>query len=97
MRDWQSQAHVKHYCRYHIVFVPKYRKKTIYGVLRKEIASYLPNIRLIITDVVVEDTAIDLYVAIDRAADRAGRTVRRKIDRRQTLFRDSRSLVFSEA
>ena len=37
MREWQSQAHVKHYCRYHIVFVPKYRKKAIYGTLRKEI------------------------------------------------------------
>jgi len=37
MRDWQSQTHVKHYCRYHIVFVPKYRKKSIYGVLRKDI------------------------------------------------------------
>ena len=39
MRDWQSQAHVKHYCRYHLVFVPKYRRKTIYGALRKEIGS----------------------------------------------------------
>ena len=39
MRDWQSQAHVKHYCRYHIVFVPKYRKKSIYGVLRKDIGN----------------------------------------------------------
>ena len=37
MRDWQRQAHVKYYCRYHIVFVPKYRKKSIYGVLRKDI------------------------------------------------------------
>lgn len=37
MRDWQSQAHVKHYCRYHIVFVPKYRKKAFYGALRREI------------------------------------------------------------
>jgi putative transposase len=37
MRDWRSQAHVKHYCRYHIVFVPKYRKQAIYGALRKEI------------------------------------------------------------
>ena len=27
MREWQSQAHVKHYSRYHVVFVPKYRKK----------------------------------------------------------------------
>ena len=36
-------------------------------------------------DVVIEDTEADLYVAIDRATDRAGRTVVRKIDRRQTL------------
>ncbi len=21
MRDWQSQAHVKHYCRYHLAFL----------------------------------------------------------------------------
>ncbi len=37
MRDWQSQAHVKYYCRYHVVFVPKYRKKAFYGSLRREI------------------------------------------------------------
>lgn len=41
MRDWQSQAHVKHYCKYHVVFVPKYRKKGIYGVLRREIGGVL--------------------------------------------------------
>jgi len=27
MREWQSQSHVKWYCRYHVVFTPKYRKK----------------------------------------------------------------------
>ena len=37
MREWQSQAQVKHYCRYHIVFVPKYHKQLIYGTLQKEI------------------------------------------------------------
>jgi len=31
MKDWQSQAHVKWECKYHVVIVPKYRKKTIYG------------------------------------------------------------------
>ena len=41
MRDWQSQAHVKHYCKYHVVFVPKYRKKSIYGALRKDIGGIL--------------------------------------------------------
>jgi len=38
-------------------------------------------------DLVVEDTEADLYVAIDRAADRAGRTLVRKIERRQTLLK----------
>ncbi|MCP3670797.1 MAG: IS200/IS605 family transposase [Gammaproteobacteria bacterium] len=41
MREWQSQAHVKHYCRYHIVFVPKYRKKSIYGTLKKDVGGIL--------------------------------------------------------
>jgi putative transposase len=37
MREWETQSHVKWYCRYHIVIVPKYRKKSIYGALRKQI------------------------------------------------------------
>ncbi len=27
MREWQSQVHVKHYCKYHVVFVPKVSKE----------------------------------------------------------------------
>ena len=38
-------------------------------------------------DVVIEDIETGLYVAIDRATDRAGRTVVRKIDRQQSLLR----------
>ena len=41
MREWQSQAHVKHYCKYHVVFVPKYRKKFLYGTLRQDIGGIL--------------------------------------------------------
>ena len=41
MREWQSQSHVRWYCRYHIVFVPKYRKKVIFGQLRKGIGQIL--------------------------------------------------------
>lgn len=33
-------------------------------------------------DVLIEDTESDLYVAIDRAADRAGRALARKLERR---------------
>ncbi len=41
MREWQSQSHVRWYCKYHIVFVPKYRKRTIFGQLRKGIGKIL--------------------------------------------------------
>ena len=27
MKEWQSSAHVKWECKYHLVIVPKYRKK----------------------------------------------------------------------
>ena len=35
MRDWQSLSHVKWECKYHIVWVPKYRKKVLYGKVRR--------------------------------------------------------------
>ena len=41
MREWRSQSHVRWYCKYHVVFVPKYRKRTIYGRLRREIGKIL--------------------------------------------------------
>ncbi|MFC1572683.1 IS200/IS605 family transposase [Candidatus Eisenbacteria bacterium] len=46
MREWQSQSHVRWYCRYHIVIVPKYRKRTIYGSLRKGIGKILRELCL---------------------------------------------------
>lgn len=47
-------------------------------------------------DVLVEDIEADLYVAIDRATDRAKRTLVRKIDRRQALFKQGRPLISDE-
>lgn len=42
-------------------------------------------------DVVIEDVETDMYVAIDRATDRAGRTLLRKIDRQKSLQRHQRT------
>lgn len=47
-----------------------------------------------IPDVVVEDTEVDMYAAIDRAIDRARRTVARKVDRQLTLHRQREPLVY---
>ena len=46
-----------------------------------------------IPDVVVEDTEADMYAAINRAIDRARRTVVRKVDRQLTLIRQREPLV----
>ena len=47
-------------------------------------------------DVVIEDIETNLYVAIDRAVDRAGRTVVRKIDRQQSLLRQGGRPLISD-
>ena len=41
MKDWQSQAHVKWECLYHVVIVPKYRRKVLFGKRRKKIGEIL--------------------------------------------------------
>ena len=35
--DSSSLAHCKWECQYHIVFIPKYRKKKLYGVVRDDV------------------------------------------------------------
>ena len=41
MNDINSLSHTKWNCKYHIVLVPKYRRKVIYGKLRKDIGKIL--------------------------------------------------------
>jgi len=41
MHDWQSLSHVRWECKYHLVFIPKYRQKVIYGRLRRRIGPIL--------------------------------------------------------
>jgi putative transposase len=41
MTDWKSQAHVKWECKYHIVILPKYRKKVLYGKIRRGVGEIL--------------------------------------------------------
>ena len=44
MKDWQSQAHVKWECKYHVVILPKYRRKTLYGRVRREVGRILRDL-----------------------------------------------------
>ena len=44
MRDWQTVAHVRWQCKYHIVWVPKYRRKALYGRLRRRFGQILKEL-----------------------------------------------------
>jgi len=44
MREWQNQSHVTWYCRYPMVIVPKYRRKSMFGVLRRDIGLILKEL-----------------------------------------------------
>jgi putative transposase len=35
MENYKSLAHSRYDCKYHVVFVPKFRKKTLYGKIRQ--------------------------------------------------------------
>lgn len=37
MREYQSLTHTTWNCRYHVVFIPKKRKKVIFGGIRKHL------------------------------------------------------------
>jgi len=41
MHDWQSLSHVRWECKYHVVIIPKYRRKVFYGRLRRQIGLIL--------------------------------------------------------
>ncbi len=41
MHDWESLAHVRWECKYHVVSIPKYRRKVLYGQFRAKVGAIL--------------------------------------------------------
>ena len=46
MNDVESLSHTKWECKYHIVFIPKYRKKALYGALRQQLGEVLKQLAM---------------------------------------------------
>ena len=44
MHDWQSLSHVRWDCKYHVVIIPKYRKRKLYGKVRKHVGEVLREV-----------------------------------------------------
>ena len=66
--DDKSLSHTRYNCTYHVVFIPKYRRKILYGTNKKDVAEILKKlcemkqVRLIEGKVCVDH--IHMYVAI---------------------------------
>ena len=39
MEDYQSLSHTRWQCKYHVIFIPKYRRRALFGVVRRELGN----------------------------------------------------------
>ena len=46
MDDYESLSHTKWDCKYHVVFIPKYRRKVLYGELRQYLGDVFRKLAL---------------------------------------------------
>jgi len=44
MSSFESLSHTRWECKFHVVFIPKYRKKVIYGHIRRELGPILRDL-----------------------------------------------------
>lgn len=66
--DDQSLSHSRYNCTYHIVFIPKYRRKTMFGALRQVVANILSAVckmeGITIIKAAVMPDHVHMYVSI---------------------------------
>ena len=56
MERYESLHHTKWECKYHVVWIPKWRKRVLYGQLRKELGQILRGLAMQKESEVVEGT-----------------------------------------
>jgi putative transposase len=44
MHEWRSLSHVRWECKYHIVIIPKYRKRMLYGKVKKHVGEVIKEV-----------------------------------------------------
>ncbi len=44
MNEYESLSHTRWECKYHVVMVPKYRKKVLYGKVKKYLGEILKDL-----------------------------------------------------
>ena len=58
MEKFESLSHVRWECKYHVVFIPKYRRKVMYGKLRSAVGQILQSLSTVGRD----ETTVRRYI-----------------------------------
>ena len=68
MTLYRSASHARYDCRYHIVWIPKYRKKILLGKIKERLQNLInersEDLRVIILKWAIEPDHVHLYVSI---------------------------------
>jgi len=64
MRSVESLSHTRCECKWHIVFIPKYRRKAIFGQIRRDLGEVFKRLARQKESVIEEGL---LYPTLDRA------------------------------
>jgi putative transposase len=69
MKEYQSLSHTRWDCKYHVVFIPKRRKKLLFGKLRKYLGEVLHDLANQKESVIVEGHLMldHIHMCISRA------------------------------
>jgi putative transposase len=46
MEDYQSLSHTRWQCKYHVIFIPKYRRRALFGAIRRELGGVFHRLAL---------------------------------------------------
>jgi len=72
MKDWKSQSHVRWDCKYHVVFISKYRQRVIYGKVRTKVGGIIRDLCQQKGVELLEDNKAELGIeAFSKAIERA--------------------------
>jgi len=66
MENFESLSHVRWECKYHIVFIPKYRRKVIFGKLRRAIGRIIRELCQQKGVEVLEGHALNHAIAVNK-------------------------------
>ncbi len=70
MDEFEGLSHTKWECKYHVMFIPKCRRKTLYGELRKHLGEVFWARGFLVSTVGREESVVREYIRTQEEEDK---------------------------